>query len=95
MSRLTRVIVHDCPVPTVEIDSRSGCVYVRLRRGKVARTVADQKPDGAVLTVDYDAEGRPLGVEFVGGRLFRITKILQRAKVELSNLRDVKFQVVA
>jgi hypothetical protein len=92
--RLNRVVVHDCPVPVVEIDAKARAVYVRFRKGKVARTVADNR-SGALLTFDYNASNELLGIEFVGGTLQRVHGVLKLAKVEVPDFKDFDLEVIS
>ncbi len=45
----------------IRYDADADAVYLRLREGTVAETVEVEE----MVYVDVDAEGRPLGVEFV------------------------------
>lgn len=88
MSKRRNIItICDCPAPTVEVDPGAGAMYVRFRRGKVARTEADTRPDGIFIGVDFNAAGEVMGVEFVGGDELKITAVLKAARVRVKNLR--------
>ncbi len=45
----------------VEYDSDVNALYVRFRRGKAAETIEIEH----LIVVDLDADGQPLGIEFV------------------------------
>ena len=95
MSRFHRLVLRDIPRPILEIDPKARGLYVRLRRGKVARTVTEDRP-GMILAMDYNAAGEVLGIECISeGRLFRIGTILKQAKVEMPDMRDVQLKVVS
>jgi uncharacterized protein YuzE len=54
-------------------DSKANAAYIylveKIHRGEVARSCfADIAMDNAAITVDFDAEGRVLGIEVLGAR---------------------------
>jgi uncharacterized protein YuzE len=67
---------------TVEIDSEVGAAYVRLKDGKVARTVV-HRDDGPIVTIDLDSDGNVLGIEFIGVDDFTIDSLLKKAPTKL------------
>lgn len=74
-------VVHSSQPPVVELDPEAGAVYVRFKRGRVARTVA--RPARAIhLAVDLDSEGEVIGIEAVGLEEFRIGRLLRMADVQ-------------
>jgi uncharacterized protein YuzE len=93
MSRLHRLVIKDVSTVTVEIDPQAGAFYLRFRRGKVAKTVAEDRHE-TILARDFDAKGELLGVEVVGGRLLRLGAVLKAAGVKVLNLQDVQFKTV-
>ena len=66
--------------PTVEIDTQAAAVYVRFRKGAVARTV----PSACALmhiAIDLDAKSQVIGIEAVGVQEFNLKAILRNANV--------------
>ena len=54
---------------TYDSDANAAYIYLvdQINRGEVAYSrVADIAMDGASMTVDFDAEGRVLGIEVLG-----------------------------
>ncbi len=70
--------------PVVEIDTEATAAYIRLREGKVARTEPFGSEDGFVM-LDFDAEGRVLGIEVVGQQEFSIRELIKLVPVEAAN----------
>ena len=66
--------------PTVEIDTEVSAAYVRFKRAKIARTVrhASKWP---IMTIDLDARGEVLGVEFVGVKRFDLEYLLRQVRL--------------
>jgi uncharacterized protein YuzE len=58
------------------------CLVEKIDRGEVARScVADIPMDNAAITIDFDAEGRVLGIEVLGAsQALRAETIRQRRK---------------
>jgi uncharacterized protein YuzE len=59
----------------VEIDTEAGAAYVRVRDGRIAKTVV-QRDTGPIVTVDLDKDGNVLGIEFIGVKEFTIDSLL-------------------
>ncbi|MEQ2008299.1 MAG: DUF2283 domain-containing protein [Limisphaerales bacterium] len=76
-----RFLVKSSRPPVVEIDSVAHAVYVRFKKGKVARTV-DCDATAMHVAVDLDASGHVIGVEGIGMNQFNIEFLLKRARVE-------------
>jgi uncharacterized protein YuzE len=54
---------------THDSEANAACIYLveEIDRGEVARScVADIAMDNAAITVNFDAEGRVLGIEVLG-----------------------------
>jgi uncharacterized protein YuzE len=67
--------------PVVEIDTEATAAYIRLHEGKVVRT----EPYGFALgfvMLDFDAEGRVLGIEVVGQQEFSIRELIKLVPVQ-------------
>jgi uncharacterized protein YuzE len=75
------LLVHSSQPPTVEIDQAASSIYVRFKRGKVARTIRHESK-WPLVTVDLDAEGDVLGVECVGVKRFNLQGVLKTARVQ-------------
>lgn len=74
-----RAIVTDSKgPPVVELDSDANAAYVRFTRNPIART-EPVDTDEAVVTIDFDADGRVVGVELVGVAEFSVTQLLRIA----------------
>lgn len=78
-------IVHNVAAPIVEIDTEFDAVYVRFKRAKVVRTVA-QPSKTMHVALDLDAKGEVIGIEAVGADEFSIQTMLKLAKVEVPRL---------
>jgi uncharacterized protein YuzE len=67
--------------PTVEIDTEAGSAYVRFKKAKIARTLrhANRWP---ITTIDLDARGEIVGIEFVGVRKFNLGYLLKRIRLK-------------
>ena len=66
----TNFIIVKCKTPpTVEIDTEASAAYVRFRRAKVAKTLR-HSARWPIVTIDVDARGQVVGVEFVGVKKF-------------------------
>lgn len=66
--------------PTVEIDTEVSAAYVRFKRAKVARTVR-QASKWPIVTIDLDARGEVVGVEFVGVKRFDLDYLLRQVRL--------------
>ena len=65
----------------MEIDQAASAIYIRFKRGKVARTIR-HKSKWPLVTVDLDAGGVVLGVECVGVKRFNLQGVLKTARVQ-------------
>ena len=54
--------------PTIEMDGSVGALYVRFRKGKVARTIPSNC-DSAVINLDLNEDNEVIGIEAVGLRV--------------------------
>lgn len=68
---------------TVEIDTEAAAAYVRFRRAKVARTVRHSSK-WPIVTIDLDARGEVIGVEFIGVKRFDLAYRLKQVPVTAS-----------
>ncbi|RLE84166.1 MAG: hypothetical protein DRJ67_11000 [Thermoprotei archaeon] len=70
------------PVFRLSVDDEAGAVYLRLRRGRVMRTIRTD----AVVLVDLDEEGMPVGLELLPdeGEVVASFKRLAQLSRELS-----------
>jgi uncharacterized protein YuzE len=75
------LIVASKQPPTVEIDAAASAIYVRFKRGRVARTIRHDSK-WPLVTVDVDAAGGVLGVECVGVNRFVLQDLLRRAAIQ-------------
>jgi uncharacterized protein YuzE len=75
MSELNRMFVRSSAIPTVEIDPSCHSVYIRFKSARIHKTISNNKPGAAVVTVDVDSKGDIIGVELVGVREFSIAAI--------------------
>lgn len=81
-TRHTNIIVVECKTPpTVEIDTEASAAYVRFTRGKVARTLR-QSTKWPIVTIDLDARGQVVGVEFVGVKKFNLGYLLRQVPLK-------------
>lgn len=66
--------------PVVEIDSETLAAYVRFTDHPVAETRPAPAED-CIVTVDFDASGKVIGVELIGVREFRVDQLLRLAGI--------------
>jgi uncharacterized protein YuzE len=67
--------------PTVEIDAEASALYIRFLKGRVAKTIRHPSK-WPLVTVDLDAAGGVLGVEFVGVTTFNFPALLRKAAIK-------------
>jgi len=65
----------------VEIDTEAAAAYVRLKRAKVARTLR-HGTGWPIVTIDLDARGGVVGVEFVGVKKFNLAYLLKEVPLK-------------
>ena len=75
------LIVKSRASPVVEIDTEAGAAYVRFKKAKVAKTLR-HRSKWPIVTVDLDAAGEVIGVEFVGVKKFNLGYLLKRAFIK-------------
>ena len=75
MNEINRLFVKSSSAPTVEIDPNCHSAYIRFSTQKVAKTLSQNKPNSAIMTVDLDAKGAVIGIELVGVKEFSISAI--------------------
>src|SRR5438552_13376137 len=75
------LVVRSKAPPTVEIDTEASAAYVRFKRTKVARTFRHGSK-WPIVTIDLDARGDVVGVEFVGVKKFNLGHLLQGVPVK-------------
>jgi len=75
------IVVKTKTAPTVEIDTEARAAYVRFKRAKIARTLR-YGPKWPIVTLDLDARGELVGVEFVGVRKFNLGYLLRRVPLK-------------
>ena len=83
MNRKGLIKIDDATATTVELDSSAHAAYVRFSSNKVARTDEVTSCD-CIVTMDFDAGGKIVGVELVGVTDFRVESLLNKA-----GIRDV------
>ena len=67
----------------MEIDTEAAAAYVRFKNAKVARTVRHGSK-WPIVTIDLDAHGEVIGVEFVGVRRFALACLLKHVPLKAS-----------
>lgn len=75
------LLVRSSQPPTVEIDQAASAIYVRFKRGRVARTIRHGSK-WPLVTVDLDAGGDVLGIECVGVKRFNLQGVFKTARVQ-------------
>jgi uncharacterized protein YuzE len=75
------ILVKSNTPPTVEIDTEARATYVRFKRAKVARTLRHGSK-WPIVSMDLDAHGEIVGVEFVGVRKFNLDYLLKRVPLK-------------
>ncbi len=75
------ILVKANTPPTVEIDTEAGAAYVRFKRAKIARTLRHSSR-WPIVTIDLNARGEVVGVEFVGVRRFNLGYLLRRVPLK-------------
>ena len=76
-------MVRSRRAPTVEIDTEASAAYVRFKQAKVARTLRHGSK-WPIVTLDLDARGEIVGVEFVGVKKFNLSYLLKRVPLKAS-----------
>lgn len=76
-------VVRSKMPPTVEIDTEASAAYVRFKRARVARTLR-QDSKWPIITIDLDAQGQVIGLEFVGVKKFNLAYLLQGIPIKAS-----------
>jgi|SRR5579862_8131054 len=84
-TELHHFVVKSSAPPTVEVDAEAESVYVRFKKGHVARTVT-QPCENMHIAIDLNAHNEVLGIEAVGLTTFSIHLILQKASVKAPSL---------
>jgi uncharacterized protein YuzE len=79
--RIDRWSVNITTAPTVEIDTEAGSAYVRFKRAKIARTLRHGSR-WPIVTIDLDAHGQLVGLEFVGVKEFNLAYLLRRVRLK-------------
>ncbi len=77
------LVVRSKAPPTVEIDTEASAAYVRFKHSKIVRTLRHDSK-WPVVTLDLDARGEVVGVEFVGVKQFNLGYLLKRAPLKTS-----------
>jgi uncharacterized protein YuzE len=77
------IVVRSKSAPTVEIDTEASAAYVRFKQAKVARTLR-HGAKWPIVTLDLDARGEVIGVEFVGVKKFNLGYLLKRVPLKAS-----------
>src|SRR5438067_11704979 len=77
------LLVRSTARPTVEIDTEASAAYVRFKRTKVAKTFRHGSK-WPIVTIDLDAHGDVVGVEFVGVKKFNLGYLLHGVPVKAS-----------
>lgn len=69
--------------PIVEVDTEATAAYVRLRSTAVVRTEPYGSGQGLVM-IDFDVDGKVVGVELIGQQEFSIRELIKQIPVEAS-----------
>ncbi len=77
------IVVRSKSSPTVEIDTEASAAYVRFKQAKVARTLR-HGAKWPIITLDLDARGEVIGVEFVGVKRFNLGYLLKCVPMKAS-----------
>jgi len=67
------------------MDGNVGALYVRFRRGKVARTIPSNC-EGAVINLDLNSDNEVIGIEAIGANQISIRGILDIANVKTAGI---------
>jgi uncharacterized protein YuzE len=76
-----RFAVRTSTPPTIEVDTEAEAIYVRFKKGKVAKTVPRESEE-MHIAVDLDSKGEVIGIEAVGMSEFTLRTILEKALVD-------------
>ena len=74
-------VVKSHSPPTVEIDTEVAAAYVRFKRARVAKT-RRHSSKWPIITIDLDAQGDVVGVEFVGVKRFDLSYLLKQVALK-------------
>jgi uncharacterized protein YuzE len=78
----TDIIMVKCKTPpTVEIDTEASAAHVRFKRARIARTLR-HGAKWPIITIDVDACGQVVGLEFVGVKKFNLGYLLKQAALK-------------
>ena len=77
------LVIRSRTAPTVEIDTEASAAYVRFRRGKVVQT-RRHVSTWPIVTIDLDARGEVVGVEFIGVKKFNLGYLLAQIPLKAS-----------
>jgi len=75
------ILVKTNTPPTVEIDTEARAAYIRFKRAKIAKTLRHGSK-WPIVTIDLNARGEVVGVEFVGVRRFNLGYLLRRVSLK-------------
>ena len=94
-----KIHVQGSTPPVVEFDKSVAAWYVRIGKGKVARTMHQEK-QGAIVNTDVDRQNRVIGIEMLGIREFTIPAFFRLTglpphKVDFTRARFVPASAVA
>lgn len=81
MNRKGLIQIDSAAIPTVELDSSAHAAYVRFSNNKVARTDEVTSCD-CIVTIDFDASGKVVGIELVGVKDFQVKSLLNKAGIK-------------
>jgi uncharacterized protein YuzE len=87
-------IVRSRAAPIVEIDTEAGAAYVRFKRARVAKTLR-HRSKWPIVTIDLDASGEVIGIEFVGVKKYNLEYLLKRAPIKVPSSMLEKASYVA
>jgi uncharacterized protein YuzE len=89
MSKTFKIRVESDSSPVVELDSEAHAAYIRVSDRAVATTKRLESVD-CYATVDYDSDGKTIGVELIGVQELRMDQMLEKAGISplAKNLMD-------
>lgn len=80
MTKTYRLQIDVEAPPVVELDSEAHAAYIRFSNRPVVKTRPLMTKD-CVVTADYDAADKVVGVELIGVQEFRVDQMLEKAGI--------------
>lgn len=74
------------PIVTIDPESDASYVYFQDPKKKVSKTLNRFEKNGVIINVDLDLHGEVIGVECIGMSELILTRLMDKAKLEASQV---------